>query len=334
MDAVDAAVDALCYEAASDAIDAMRLEALAASDAIDAGHLEEAELEAKLEVKKTPAVMIGENKRRSKGKMQKEVMHMHNRLGTRLGLGWWPGTSASATYSKEYMLCAVRLPLQPDQVTELADAVTAGLANARLVGGPGKIRFGAKHACSLSWPWPACPGKTIVALGYTRYTNTHAGALKEHSEVEQVKHTAVLHAVDLVFYASVLPHLPQVLDFCLALSPFNSRVAFVHILDQTSPHGRFGMHRDNAEAMSAHVLLSFVFLLTDTASSMRIAHGVEFTYQGPGSGAAFSAGFWHESLNAEEGTLKIAVFVLEPGKSPPALSEARIVFHPDLDLTL
>ena len=58
-----------------------------------------------------------------------------------------------------------------------------------------------------------------------------------------------------------------------------------------------------------YIELSFIFLLTGGASSMQIAGKGVFQYVGAGSGCTFHASLWHSSIMAEQGTLKLAVFL-------------------------
>ena len=55
--------------------------------------------------------------------------------------------------------------------------------------------------------------------------------------------------------------------------------------------------------------LSYVFCLTEGQSSMQIAGYEVFQYGGAGQGAVFNAAFWHASVHAEPGTVKVAVFL-------------------------
>ncbi len=88
---------------------------------------------------------------------------------------------------------------------------------------------------------------------------------------------------------------------------------FIDILRQSSNGKRggreslFGIHQDNM-AERDKVVLSVIVQLNKVESSMKIVGGKEFKYTKEGQGVMFLSELWHESLHANEGTVKIALF--------------------------
>eukprot|EP00966_Prymnesium_polylepis_P115999 2681264-Prymnesium_polylepis.2 len=79
-----------------------------------------------------------------------------------------------------------------------------------------------------------------------------------------------------------------------------------HMLRQDSSQACFAWHQDNLN--NPHTVISMVFLLSDTTSSMQVAGQPPFAYDGVGSGVIFPSEAHHRSGPASPGTLKITFF--------------------------
>ena len=179
---------------------------------------------------------------------------------------------------------------------ELAGAIRAGFAAGEA----------SKRRVSLLWEHSST-GRQLTAKGYRNYGLVHG----KHDATEQFKVTGVLPGdATLWQYCSVLPHLADVLMFVTAHAP-GRHIAFVHILNQSSSQAQFSWHVDNNPRDTGYgdIELSYVFCLTEGQSSMQIAGYEVFQYGGAGQGAVFNAAFWHASVHAEPGTVKVAVFL-------------------------
>ena len=127
---------------------------------------------------------------------------------------------------------------------------------------------------------------------------------------KQFKATVVLEAEKLWRYCAVLPHLAAILMYVETCAPGRT-IAVVHILDQSSDQAKFRWHVDNNTRGIGYgnIELSFVFCLTDGASSMQVAGKDVFEYRGAGDGCMFRASLWHALGHAIAGTVKAAVFL-------------------------
>ena len=85
----------------------------------------------------------------------------------------------------------------------------------------------------------------------------------------------------------------------------------LHILRQSSGESIFTWHvdtDDDSENGGETSILSQVYLLTNTRTSMQVAGFDEVEYNGPGSGFLFFSDATHRSGFAQAGTIKIAFF--------------------------
>ena len=103
---------------------------------------------------------------------------------------------------------------------------------------------------------------------------------------------------------------------------------FIDILRQSSNGKRggreslFRIHRDNMEERDI-VVLSVIVQLNKVESAMKIVGGKEFKYTKEGQGVMFMSELWNESLNAQEGTVKIALFYEGTTKLKTTVKEER-----------
>ena len=190
----------------------------------------------------------------------------------------------------------LKLPLSEQELEELTAAIRQGFASGQQ----------SSSGISCQWQDPVT-GQLLVAKGYRKYGRVHG----KHIEAEQFKVTCVLGPESQLWkYSRVLPHLSTILAYIEQQAP-NRSVAFVHLLDQNSNQAKFSWHVDNSRHDLGYgdIELSFVFLLTATASSMQVAGKEVFAYAGAGSGCMFHAALWHASVDASPGTVKVAVFL-------------------------
>ena len=154
-----------------------------------------------------------------------------------------------------------------------------------------------------------CTGRrwtTEYFQGYNSYGKTHADQLDAK---EQSKFTTVLPGDRIDLLCSAIGGFSEMLSFC---QEFAGSLQFLsaHILRQDSPQARFRWHRDTEQG--TNYVLTIVFLLSQTKSTMQVAGFEEVHYLGPGSGVAFPSDSEHRSGHADPGTLKIAIFFGTP----------------------
>ena len=189
----------------------------------------------------------------------------------------------------------LQLPLSLQQLSELVAAIREGFS----AGGQSGLQV------SCLWTDPTTTVQ-IRAKGYRHYSIVHG----KHDGAKQFKATVVLEAETLWRYCAVLPHLAAILMYVETCAPGRT-IAVVHILDQSSDQAKFGWHVDNNPRDTGYgdIELSFVFCLTDGASSMQVAGKDVFEYRGAGDGCMFRASLWHALGHAIAGTVKAAVFL-------------------------
>ena len=56
------------------------------------------------------------------------------------------------------------------------------------------------------------------------------------------------------------------------------------------------------------IVVSVIFALTDSKSKMKAVGGEEFEYNGVEKGVLFISELWNESISADDGTVKTALF--------------------------
>ena len=154
-----------------------------------------------------------------------------------------------------------------------------------------------------------CTGRrwtTEYFQGYNSYGKTHADHLDAK---EQSKFTTVLPGDRVELLRLGIGGFPEMLDFCKEIAG-SLEFLSAHILRQDSPQARFRWHRDTEQG--THYVLTIVFLLSQTKSTMQVAGFDEVDYLGPGSGVAFPSDSVHRSGHADPGTLKIALFFGNP----------------------
>ena len=94
---------------------------------------------------------------------------------------------------------------------------------------------------------------------------------------------------------------------------YDFKLKCIDILRQSSTgvHGGkeclFRIHQDNMEGRKK-VVVSVIFQLNLVESSMKIVGGEVFKYTKVGQGVKFMSALWNESIFAEKGTVKIALF--------------------------
>ena len=109
---------------------------------------------------------------------------------------------------------------------------------------------------------------------------------------------------------------------------YDFKLKCIDILRQSSTgvHGGkeclFRIHRDNMEGRQK-VVVSVIFQLNAVKSAMKIVGGDVFKYTKVGQGVKFLSALWHESIFADQGTIKIALFFEGSAKLKKVVTEER-----------
>ena len=94
---------------------------------------------------------------------------------------------------------------------------------------------------------------------------------------------------------------------------YDFTLKYIDILRQSSTsvlggkESLFRIHQDNIEEQQRIVVL-VIFQLNLVESSMKIVGGKVFKYSKVKQGVMYMSELWHESIYAEKGTVKIALF--------------------------
>ena len=196
-------------------------------------------------------------------------------------------------------------PLHLDHgfATQLSSALCRGIAAAK---------------CTINSLVLSLGGERFGFHGWSSYTDVIG---VKHKPSVQAKHTTLLfrgEAGMLQRLRAGLPGFGALVDMALKACP-GMEVAFVHVLQQSSPQACFNWHTDTGTEGYGDVRKTLVVLLSATSSSMQIQGEPEFHYSGMGSAALFDSDRVHRSGAASAGTLKIAL-MLKPMDSPPSVA--------------
>ena len=153
--------------------------------------------------------------------------------------------------------------------------------------------------------------KRIEVKGFNTYQINH-GEQDENNGERQMKHTTTFTPAQIRQTMQAFPSFCEVVD--LVTESYGMEVVKMDILRQSSTgvgggkEALFKWHRDN-DGDRTDVRLTVIFSLTQTESSMEVLGFKRFHYDKPGCGIAFPSKYWHRSVQAEPGTIKIALFL-------------------------
>ena len=177
---------------------------------------------------------------------------------------------------------------------ELHDALVRGAADAT----------NSPHSIVLALGGP-------VPLGFNGWDSFGDVNAARHNPREQSKKTSILYRGEpgmLERLRRGLPGFEAVTELVADVAP-GFKIAFVHVLLQSSAQATFAWHRDNETEGYERVRKTLVVLLSDTPSSMQVRCQAPFQYGRRGSGALFGADEVHRSGAASPGTVKVAVML-------------------------
>jgi hypothetical protein len=148
-------------------------------------------------------------------------------------------------------------------------------------------------------------------LGFNGWGSYDSVRDARHDPLEQSKTTCLLYRgepgmLERLRYG--LPGFDAVARLVADEAP-GFKIAFVHVLLQSSAQATFAWHRDNETEGYGRVRKTLVVLLSDTLSSMQVKGKAPFQYGRRGSGALFGADEVHRSGAASPGTVKVAVML-------------------------
>jgi hypothetical protein len=150
-----------------------------------------------------------------------------------------------------------------------------------------------------------------VITGFSTYQINH-GKQDEHNGDRQMKHTTTFNCAQIKQVKTSFQSFQHVCD--IVTQSFGMEIAHMDILRQSSTgiggaqEALFGWHRDN-DGNRTDARMTVIFSLTATKSSMQVLGFNEFHYDKPGCGIAFISNYWHRSIKAEPGTIKLALFL-------------------------
>ena len=155
--------------------------------------------------------------------------------------------------------------------------------------------------------------------GYDSYGNHHGKDTPEAVVNQRYSTTSIKNPIKMGELFSCLPTLKDMIEI-FEIDHFGAKenrlykLKIIDILRQSSTGefgGRealFGLHQDRIPGERKNIILSVIFTLSNTMSSMKVVGDVEFHYDLVGKGIMFFSELWHESIHASEGTLKMALF--------------------------
>lgn len=150
-----------------------------------------------------------------------------------------------------------------------------------------------------------------VIKGFHTYQINH-GKQDDKNGERQLKYTTTFTYAQLKLLNTAFPNFKTLCN--IVTESFGMEVAYMDILRQSSTgvgggqEALFDWHRDN-DGNRLDARLSVIFSLTDTESSMEVLGFEKFTYNKPGCGIAFVSNYWHRSVEAQPGTMKLALFL-------------------------
>ena len=150
-------------------------------------------------------------------------------------------------------------------------------------------------------------GREHVFWGCETYDKVQAPLIRD----VQRKYTTMIpvHELEETSWQQLLhtglPGLQEVISHAKAQAD-NMTLLACHILRQDSLQACFSWHQDNRN--NPFTRLSMVFLLSEAASTMRIAGFEPFRYASQGDGCAFPSEAHHCSGGSSPGTVKITFF--------------------------
>ncbi len=158
-----------------------------------------------------------------------------------------------------------------------------------------------------------------VFPGYDSYGNHHGNDTPEALVRQRYLITSIQNQTKMRELFSCLPTLKELIEL-FELDHFGLKdqrdynLKIIDILRQSSTGelgGRealFRLHKDRVPGERKNIILSVIFTLSNTMSSMKVVGDVEFHYDLVGKGIMFFSELWHESISAEDGTVKMAWF--------------------------
>ncbi|GMH81953.1 hypothetical protein TrVE_jg7744 [Triparma verrucosa] len=135
--------------------------------------------------------------------------------------------------------------------------------------------------------------------------DTYNKIVADHDAAAQRKYTTMLRVTELPNLVKYLDGFKGVYDVAKSYAG-GFELLDMHVLQQSSAQAIFSWHVDTEQ--SNKIVLSQVFNLTPTKTSMQVAGYNELEYGGQGSGKMFLSNAHHRSGYAEDGTVKIAFF--------------------------
>ena len=164
--------------------------------------------------------------------------------------------------------------------------------------------------------------QTVVVKGFSTYQPNH-GTQDEQNGERQMKHTTTFDSAQLKTLKATFSSFRDAFNIVTEYS--GMEIGKIDILRQSSTgigggkEALFKWHRDN-DGDRTDIRMTVIFSLNETKSSMEVLGFKEFHYDKPGSGIAFPSNYWHRSVQAEAGTIKLALFLT--GKSKRCETQA------------